>query len=664
MATAALALTGCTDSSPSPAGPTGDSSGEVFSVERIGELTAAVPAFEQSKDLKPERLADGVVPPTNRWFSGLVFGDEAMPVFPLPLSFGLESSGFSFGMPEIAVNEKTIASGYNPAVTAMVKGTSSNVVSAYDDASVTVQQRDADGEPISQAVIAEGSPFVSFTALQDAEVSLSQSFTASGDFYQVDLGGKVYGFVAPDAKVSGSTLEVPEGASVVWFAVPDGGDAAALAELAADPLTGTASAYEVGGEDVTTTLRYTTAGGGKTAFASMPHQRTSESAASCDLGTYETIYGALELCAGTELTWTAPKQAVSSQLDLSGISGSDRELLAEQVRRDIEATPEYPADTYFGGKALYRDAMLYTIAQQVGEEEAAQTAKTRLLEQLRQWTQVDGCAERDAFCFAYDEANKGVVGQTPSFGSDEYNDHHFHYGYFLYAAGVMAKDDPALAEEFAPVMDLLAADIANDATTGELPVRRTFDVYQSHSWASGTSPFADGNNQESSSEAVNAYAGLQLWAEASGNDPLAAQAQWMMANEASSALSYWTNFDRSEDVYQGYGHTVIPLNFGAKRDYATWFSPEPAAMLAILALPLSPSSDFLGVDPARVDTNIGEATAAGGYNQTYGDWLLMYSALGGEEQKAAALQQAQTLSDEWIDDGNTRSYMYAYIMSR
>ena len=50
--------------------------------------------------------------------------------------------------------------------------------------------------------------------------------------------------------------------------------------------------------------------------------------------------------------------------------------------------------------------------------------------------------------------------------------------------------------------------------------RRVFDAYAAHSWASGTSPFADGNNQESSSEATTAWAGLQLWARARGNAEL------------------------------------------------------------------------------------------------------------------------------------------------
>jgi endo-1,3(4)-beta-glucanase len=78
-----------------------------------------------------------------------------------------------------------------------------------------------------------------------------------------------------------------------------------------------------------------------------------------------------------------------------------------------------------------------------------------------------GCAKRQTFCFVYDEQAKGVVGMTPSFGSEEFNDHHFRYGYFLYAAAVLAPDDPALAQRYAPVLNLLAADIGSSANGGK-----------------------------------------------------------------------------------------------------------------------------------------------------------------------------------------------------
>jgi len=83
--------------------------------ELPGEAAALnVVAQNPGKDLKPERLAEGLNPPTNRWFSGLVFGPEPLPVYPLPLSFQLTATGFNFGLPEVQSTEKTLFGGHPP----------------------------------------------------------------------------------------------------------------------------------------------------------------------------------------------------------------------------------------------------------------------------------------------------------------------------------------------------------------------------------------------------------------------------------------------------------------------------------------------------------------------------------------------------------------------
>ncbi len=195
--------------------------------------------------------------------------------------------------------------------------------------------------------------------------------------------------------------------------------------------------------------------------------------------------------------------------------------------------------------------MLYQLATQVGADDAATAIKDRLVTTLDQWTEPQGCAERPAFCFVYDEEAHGMVGMTPSFGSEEFNDHHFHYGYLLFAAGLLGEADPALVTRWAPVMDLVAADLGSAGGDGAFPDLRVFDVYAGHSWASGTSPFADGNNQESSSEAAMAWTGLATWAAATGNETLRTQATWMLSLEAQSGATYWTDVDRSQPVFAG-----------------------------------------------------------------------------------------------------------------
>ena len=653
---------GCTakgDNAPDGGTQTSQASGTVFPSSAIDPLVAQV-VHRTVKPLPTVRLADGLLPPTNRWFSGLVFGDKPQPVFPLPLSFGLTETGFAFGQPTVSATEKNIAGGYKADVT-VDTGAASAEVSAYDTATVTLAGLDSDGKVLGHTTIAQGSPYVSYTAAQQGEVSTGLPLTQSGDHWTAKVGEVSYGLVVSDGSVSGSTVKLDKGGVATWFVVPTDGSADKLAELAADPVTSSSVGYEIKDDQVATTLTY--ASKGRTAVGALPHQQKNlANGVICELGTFPTVYGTLQLCEGNTLSWTSPVSHPTSALDLSKLSGGDEKALSAQVVKDIAAIPAFPADTYFGGKALYRAAMLLQLAEQLEVGEPAATLRTKLTAELTKWTEPKGCDNREAFCFVYDEQAKGLVGLTPSFGSEEFNDHHFHYGYFLYAAGVLAEKDPALAAKFAPVMDLLAADIGSSAANGAFPDRRVFDVYAGHSWASGTSPFADGNNQESSSEAITAWTGLALWGKASDNAALVTEATWMLSLEAQSGLAYWTNFDPAEPVYSGYGHKIVSLNWGGKRDYATWFSPEPAAMLGILVIPMSPASTYLAGDAARIDANVAEATG-GRFDQKFGDYLLMYSALAGEKQREAALATAQQLDDKWIDDGNSRSYMLAWLMA-
>ncbi|MHA6526030.1 glycosyl hydrolase [Tessaracoccus sp. G1721] len=651
---ATLLLAACTGP-PSDKGSSGVAAGEgvAWAPEGMAETIEGIGTVP-GKDLKAVRLADGVIPPTNRWFSGLVFGDAPQPVYPLPLSFALTDDGLTFGLPEVTTTEKTIMGTNAPVVQVSLGERPTWQVVSYDDLSVTAEAS-AGGSPLGRVTIVQGSPYVTYTAIRDHELSTQAPFEASGGHAELTVGDDQYVAVSDSGSIDGANVTLPEGASVTWGAVPEGGDAARIAELAG-PVTATGVSYEVDGS-VRTTLSYES--DGPTVVARMPHQ--SDDSATCDVGTYASSYGTMQACEGNQIAWETATYEARGELDLSALSGEESDELRAALTADLAAAKDYPADTYFGGKALYRDAQLYSIARQLGAEDEATAVRERVRETLVRWADPEGCTVETAFCFGYDETNRGIVGLTPSFGSDEFNDHHFHYGYFLYAAGVLGADDPELVEEIRPVMDLLAADIASSPANEYFPGRRTFDVYASHSWASGTSPFADGNNQESSSEAVLAWAGLSLWAKASGQADLEREATWLHALEAQAARAYWTDFDESDPVYDGYDHTVIPLNFGGKRDYATWFSPEPAAMLAILLIPVSPSSDHLAGDPERIARNVAEATSTAGFNQTYGDYLLMYSALAGEEERVAALEEARAL--DAVDDGNTRTYLLAWLMA-
>ena len=620
---------------------------------------------ESVAPLPTMRLADGLIPPTNKWFSGLVFGDAPQPVFPLPLAFNLTGAGFEFGVPVVESGADTIAAGPSADVSAAFPTAVTPTVVAYDDASVTIELTDAAGTALGTVIVAEGSPLVSFTAEAATTISLTTppSPASENGVFRTTVADREYGMVG-DASVDGSRLSLKSGDTVTWFAVPEGSTADELAS-SANPVTGVTAASALSSGEATTSLAYATEGSDDTLLALLPHQYdalAAPDADACDLGTYESVYGTMHLCAGRELAWSAPTVDPAGALALDGVSDSTLESIRAQLALDVDAPEELPDDTYFGGKALYRLANLLQIATQLGEDDAAEIARTRLVDALSDWTTADRCETESTRCFVYDPEAKGIVGKVASFGSDEFNDHHFHYGYLLYAAAIAVKDDPSLQQRLQPVMDLVAADLATDGGSSFFPDQRAFDAYAGHSWASGYVPFRDGNNQESSSEAVAAWNGLALWADVTGNDPLADEARWMLANEAATAQAYWVGFDQEQSVYDGYDHSIVALNWGSKRDYATWFSAEPAAKLGIQLIPMSPASAYLSGDAERITENLDEGAALG-YDVQFGDYLLMYAALRGSDAADDALTQAQADPELPIDDANSRTYLLAFLAS-
>ena len=624
-----------TPPTPTPTGkPTGELPGETTALDAVDH--------RQGKDLKPSRLAEGLVPPTNRWFSGMVFGPEPLPVYPLPLSFLLKPTGFDFGTPDVRSTEKTLFGGHRPEVSITVPGIEGWQVVAYDTVTVVAEARDATG-PVGRVTLAQGSPQITFTASRAVALETSPL----PDHFAL----------TPDPSSAASQLQLTEGQTATWAAVPDGMSKADLLDKI-HPVTSSEASWQVSDEKVSTTIEWRTTDGASTLVATMPHQ-AADTAQDCQLGTYESVYGTLQLCLTSSVTWNTPKQPAPATYDLGGLDETARTKLITHLETDVKGLPAYPADTYFAGKALARDAQLMHLAKTLGRDDLATKIRNRLVPELKTWLNPKGCAGwKTDRCFFYDRTNHGMVGLVSTFGSDEFNDHHFHYGYFLHAAALVAMDDPSLLPELSPVATLLACDIARPTDSDNFPAMRVYDVYASHSWASGTSPFADANNQESTSEAVAAWMGLRLWAETSGNQALADQATWMQSSEADAALKYWLNFNVDDPLYAPLDHSYLPLNFGGKRDFATWFSADPEAGLAIQVLPVTPASTYLGVDRARVATNVDEALTADTFNRTYGDLLLAYWALSGPDARKQAIDLAEAVP---IDDGFSRSLLLAWL---
>jgi endo-1,3(4)-beta-glucanase len=113
----------------------------------------------------------------------------------------------------------------------------------------------------------------------------------------------------------------------------------------------------------------------------------------------------------------------------------------------------------------------------------------------------------------------GLLNSEADFGNGRYNDHHFHYGYILYACAIMGKIDPSFVDKYGSKVDAIYLDVAHGSNFDSkasvdgifFPGARHKVWFDGHSYASGMFSFGNGKSMESSSESVNCYYGALLW---------------------------------------------------------------------------------------------------------------------------------------------------------
>lgn len=603
------------------------------------------------------RLAPGITPPTNKWFSGFALQSKPQPTFPSPLSFTPTDSSFEISLPKIKSTSTTLFGSHFAAVSASITDARSYQISRYDELSIDLAYKNEKAEIIGTVTATAGSPYVFYEANRDSRLVVSaQEIRLVDGIVEITVDGTIYNIVGSNGVSIAkdgltATIAVPREGLVSLYAQPIGKSIEELKKYALNKISTVAVVYQQQGDGVETTFTYTTKNHQPTAYTYLPHQNHK----TATIAHYDTLYGESQVATGIAFAFTTPVIPVSDSLDISHINADDRHTLVTTLRQDINATQFEAIDTYFGGKNVYRAAQLLKLAKALGEDSLARSIQEKLSRELSTWFSGTVAAKS----FFYDETVHGIVAKTASFGADGFNDHHFHYGYFIYAASILAQYDSEFLTNSRASVDLLVADIANYNAGEKLPLRRSFDPYVGHSWASGASPFADGNNQESISEAINAWVGTSLWAAATHNDTLKNQALWMLSNEAASGKAYWTDFDRSRAPYnQGYSKSIISLNWGGKRDYATFFSAEPNAILGIQLLPMSPTTAYLSAERARIADNTAEVSSEP--TVQFADYILMYKQL---DDGTVTLDQAQAISGEGIDSANSRAYLYAWILS-
>jgi len=396
-----------------------------------------------------------------------------------------------------------------------------------------------------------------------------------------------------------------------------------------------------------------------TLFALYPHQWT---AAKHDqkllLHGYASVRGPMKLAAGEGFTTVMRFPGVLPALPGTGRCDRGRlgKYLAEAAARPFKDA----GDTYWQGKALGAIGNLIPVAEQIGDKALAGRLRKTLKGRLEDWFTAPGKRPKTDRYFHYDKLWGTLIGQRTSYGSGgSLNDHHFHYGYFIRAAAEIARTDPAwsAADAWGGMVSILVRDIAAGRRDAEFPRLRCFDPYAGHSWASGNARFADGNNQESSSEAMNAWTGIILWAQATGDSELRDLGIYLYTTELAAINAYW--FDVEDRFFpKGYTQSCAALVWGGKTDYATWFSGEPEHIHGIILLPIQSGSLYLGLYPKYVRRNLAHLAAVRGSNR-WKHWhaiLWMYEALGDANKAMRRFDAAAQKTDL-----HARPYAYHWI---
>jgi len=296
----------------------------------------------------------------------------------------------------------------------------------------------------------------------------------------------------------------------------------------------------------------------------------------------------------------------------------------------------------------------------------------------------------------YDSANRKCKNEFPNcpsaydsylnFGNGIYNDHHFHYGYMIYAAAVVTRFDPQWGVDNYEYIMLLIRNVANPSDLDpDFPVFRHKDWYAGHSWASGIvrPPFPLGKNQESSSEAIAAYEAIALFGDALRDAEMASSAQKAVARQLSIFGRILTSTEiRSTDKYfhvrqkdeakriypSGYTQNVVGILWSTAVQYTTWFGNQPYYIYGIQMLPYTPVSEFR--DDLEWTMEMYEKYADACNNDpNCGSWaLLQYMALATVGHRETAARRVKAMPPSAFKDaggnGHSLTNTLYYIATR
>jgi endoglucanase Acf2 len=187
---------------------------------------------------------------------------------------------------------------------------------------------------------------------------------------------------------------------------------------------------------------------------------------------------------------------------------------------------------------------------------------------------------------------------------------------------------------------------------------RHFDAYAGHSWANGPSLFAEGNNEESSSEDMNFATAVTLWGSLTGKRETRDLGVFLHANLAAAIEQYWFDADH-ENFPAGFDKPALGMVWGAGGKYDTWWDRNPIYVHGINFLPFTGGSLHLGRRPDYVQRNYQALVKANrGEPRLWREIIWMYLALVDAKKALAQYAESPHFAPEF---GVSRSFVYQWL---
>jgi len=658
-----------------------------------------LPGNSQKKPVLPKVTADFAGPPTsNDWWSSLIWQSDSQgvqnpysePMYAHPLTFRAEAAGLGLGYPtKPDVSRYQYMYWHSKDVLVGLEGlaATSTRVKAYSDWAVTASWQSGPNELC--ATIGHGLPFVYLTRTGTAAAVIApQHETAKHEPLSVKVwhrGGDWLGFSVADRNYAAFA---PSGSE--WQAAGDrftsdlaGKNYFSLAVLPdQDPATvelfrthayafvsdtRVSWKYERASATMRSTFQVTTElkepgheHVNEPLLALYRHQWLNTKTPLTDKS-YLSPRGEMKLMKGSSFETELRFNGVLPMLpNVADNDHGDLEFYVKEVYYEDDLFPPGLGDTperdcYWVGKSLLKVANTLQIADQIGYASAKAHLLQALENQLEDW--FDG---REPSAFYYDKHWRSLIGLPSGFFSSlQLNDHHFHYGYYTFAAAIVAKYDPKWAKRWAPNVELLIKDAANwQREDQRFPFLRYMDAYAGHSWANGPAQFEAGNNEESSSEDVNFSAGAVLWGALTGNDAIRDLGIFLYTQQAAAIEQYW--WDIEQKVFpKGFEHSAVAMVWGAGGRYDTWWSRDPIFIHGINFTPASGGALYMGRHPEYIKRAYAEIVNRNrGEPLTWRDVMWMYLALAEPERALQSYEKDRYFKPEF---GSSRAMTYHWI---